>query len=182
METETIKQENELGYCFNPSSLSSSEVEYTFTFDCFLNDFSSDQIAQSKDNAKAKYSISFESSLHSASSEKKIKCSYIKPASSSSLEMPLVILFPRSKAPFSVNLLLEARDSINALCSSFDLENLISNAFALIASSVTFDQSTSGNSIIFFSNSMDNGNGAILLDKVPFAYLKLLPGIKEVLC
>src|SRR3989338_967308 len=44
---------------FNPTSLSSSEVEYTLTFDCFLNDFSSDHIGQFKCNANAKYRTSF---------------------------------------------------------------------------------------------------------------------------
>ena len=47
-------------YHFSPSSFSSSKVSYTFTFDCLLNAFSSDQIAQFRDNANAKYSISFE--------------------------------------------------------------------------------------------------------------------------
>lgn len=40
------------------SSLRSSDVEYIFTFDCCLNLFSPDHIAQSEANANAKYGIS----------------------------------------------------------------------------------------------------------------------------
>ena len=40
-----------------------SEVENTFTFDCFLNAFSSDQIGALKDRAKAKYGSSLWTSL-----------------------------------------------------------------------------------------------------------------------
>src|SRR3989338_644406 len=43
-----------------PNSSTSSEVEYTLTFDCSLNDFSSDHTPQPNFNAKAKYSMSFE--------------------------------------------------------------------------------------------------------------------------
>src|SRR3989338_4577669 len=55
-QTGKIKQGD---YNCNPSFLSSSEVECTFTSDCFLNAASSDQIGQLSDNARAKYSISF---------------------------------------------------------------------------------------------------------------------------
>ena len=44
---------------YKPNFCTSSKVEYTSTFDCCLNDFSSDHIALFKDNAKAKYGISF---------------------------------------------------------------------------------------------------------------------------
>ena len=53
-------KKNEMNYC--SSSFSSSEVLKIFTFDCILNAFSSDHIAQFKDNANAKYGSSFFSS------------------------------------------------------------------------------------------------------------------------
>src|SRR3989338_2155899 len=45
---------------YNASSLNKSEVEYTFTVDCFLNDFSSDHSGHFRYKARAKYGISFE--------------------------------------------------------------------------------------------------------------------------
>ena len=43
----------------NYSNFAISCVEKILTFDCFLNAFSSDQIGQLNDKAKAKYGISF---------------------------------------------------------------------------------------------------------------------------
>ena len=57
---------------FNPSSFSISGVENTLTFCCFLNVVSSDQIAQFRDNAKAKYSISFEFGARAIALEKNL--------------------------------------------------------------------------------------------------------------
>lgn len=94
----------------------------------------------------------------------------------SSLEIPSSTFAPNSEASFSDSLLLDANASSNALCNSFDLESFISNALAFIASSATFDQSTSGNSFIFFSNSFDNCNEGILTPltgKMPINYIKL---------
>ena len=53
-----IKDTNQQPHFFNPTSLSNSEVEYTFTFDCFLSTLSSDQMGQFSFNASAKYSAS----------------------------------------------------------------------------------------------------------------------------
>src|SRR3989338_4025812 len=50
--------EEEWDYGYSPSSLSSSEVEYTFTFDCCLSNLSSDHMPQSSFNANAKKSES----------------------------------------------------------------------------------------------------------------------------
>lgn len=49
----------EQNHNFNLISFSNSEVVYTLTFDCFLKDFSSDQIEQFKCKANAKYGTSF---------------------------------------------------------------------------------------------------------------------------
>ena len=68
LETKSTKLE-QWDYNYNPNFLSSSEVEYTLTFDCFLNTVSSDQIGQLSDNARAKYSISFECGDSSFASE-----------------------------------------------------------------------------------------------------------------
>ena len=52
----------EWDYGYSPSSLSSSEVEYTFTFDCFACSFSLDHKEQLSFNASAKKSTSFKCS------------------------------------------------------------------------------------------------------------------------
>src|SRR3989338_919639 len=106
---------------------------------------------------------------------------YAMPFSSSSLEMPLETFFPNSKASFSVNLLLDANASSRAFCNSFDLESRNSNAFAFIASSATLDQSTSGNSLILFSNSFDNCNIGILLPFYSKPNLLYKPFVQEYL-
>src|SRR3989338_51481 len=56
---DNIKDTNQQPHFFNPTSLSNSEVEYTLTFDCFLNDISLDQIGQFSCSANAKYGTSF---------------------------------------------------------------------------------------------------------------------------
>ncbi len=67
----TKTNEQESSYCLNPSSLNSSEVEYTLTLSCFLNAFSSDHIAQFNDNARAKYAASLICGAKSLASERK---------------------------------------------------------------------------------------------------------------
>src|SRR3989338_1072719 len=54
-----LNQKIKRAYFFSFSSFSSSAVLSTFTLDCFLNAFSSDQIAQFSANASAKYGSSF---------------------------------------------------------------------------------------------------------------------------
>src|SRR3989338_3566155 len=54
-----IKDTNQQTHFFSPTSFNSSEVEYTLTFDCFLNDISLDQIGRFSCSANAKYGTSF---------------------------------------------------------------------------------------------------------------------------
>jgi hypothetical protein len=178
-----------------------SEVENTWTFGCFLNAFSLDQIGKSNLSANAKYfstssnsfsgptGLNLPENSNSWTTPSVMKAAktllasttidrdaiHISPFSLSSANISSFAFLPSFIASSSANLLPEI-SALNKACRNLrDLSSFNSNALNSIAFSATSDQSSSCNSSISFSNSfgilITNSPISIIANNIGIEYL-----------